>query len=1162
MVMKQYLYLLLGIILFGCSSSKNDQKESGPRRIEILFLGHDRPHHKHNSAEFMPMLAGALSKDGINFTYTDQLSDLNVETLGRYDGLMIYANHDEIDPSQEEALLKFVEEGNGFIPVHCASYCFRNSDAYVNLVGAQFKSHGTDTFTTEIVNSVHPAIQGVKEFSTWDETYVHHLHAEDRTILMERVDGSDREPWTWIKEYGQGRVFYTAYGHDERSWNNPGFHNLMKQGILWAVGDKVKTQWEAFYTKIPALVYQEDVPNIPNYEKRDPVPQYQDPLSPEESKKLIQVPQGFELELFASEPDIVNPISMEWDEKGRLWVLETVDYPNTVREEEGIGDDRLTICEDTNGDGKADKFTVFAENLNIPTSFAFADGGVIISQAPVFLFLKDTDGDDKADVRKVLIDGWGTRDTHAGPSNLTYGFDNQIWGVLGYSGFEGTIAGKTFDFSQGIYRFPPDASDFEYLTPTTNNTWGLGFSEENEVFASTANNTHSVFMPISDKYLKGVRGIRTVGNVKIDGHYAMHPITDKVRQVDVFGGFTAAAGHQFYTARQYPDTYWNQTAFVCEPTGHLVHIAKIEKEGSGYKEKDGWNLFASADEWVAPVAAKVGPDGMVWVLDWYNFIVQHNPTPTKERGGYQAEEGEGNAYVNPLRDRERGRIWRIVYKGGSSPKPLQLSIDNTNDLIDALANDNLFWRMTAQRLLVERGNQDVFPELFEIANSNNQFAAVHALWTIKGLGGFDVISVEKKNVLIDALSSDNPVIRKTAVQILPSSPWAIDAILETKLLQDKDPAVLLKTFLALADANPSEEIGMKLYELSKEEMVSTDAWLARAIHIAAVTHKEGFMSSYLAENEDFENILADMKKASDEMAQVSYDDSDWDEMDLPGLLPEDVDGVVWFRKEIDFPAEYMSDRGRLFLNTIDDSDETWLNGVKVGEMLDSKDIRRAYRISDAVLQPGKNVITVKLTDLGGPGGFTSNRMFIDTSEGRISLQGSWKYNITRKFKRGEENVGSLIADNFMLNYWNAETEISDNDSKEIDGRKINVSSVRNQMKFDKEQFEVKAGETITIIFANTDFMQHNLLILKQGTLEKVGQAADELATSSNGVDRGYVPNVPEVLFSTRLIDPNETVKLTFTVPDEPGSYPFVCTFPGHWRTMNGVMIVKPANDPS
>src|SRR5690606_36015959 len=189
---------------------------------------------------------------------------------------------------------------------------------------------------------------------------------------------------------------------------------------------------------------------------------------------------------------------------------------------------------------------------NIPTSLVFANGGLIVSQAPHFLFLKDTDGDDKADVKEVIVDGWGTYDTHAGPSNLTYGFDNQIYGVVGYSGFKGEIAGESRSFKQGVYRFTPDVSSFEILTGTSNNTWGLGITEANNIFASTANNTHSVFLGIPDRIMKDVEGIPANGSAKIDGHYAMQPITSKVRQVDVFGGFTAASGHSFYTARSFP----------------------------------------------------------------------------------------------------------------------------------------------------------------------------------------------------------------------------------------------------------------------------------------------------------------------------------------------------------------------------------------------------------------------------------------------------------------------------------------------------------------------------------------------------------------------------------------------------------------------------------
>src|SRR6478609_58971 len=221
--------LLVGFLSSCHTKTRSLRDESG--RLEILFLGHNSEHH--NAAILMPMLASQLSLEGINFTYTSDPNDLNADNLDNYDALMIYANHDSITASQESALLSFVEKGRGFIPVHCASWCFRNSSKYIDLVGAQFLKHKTDTFTTVITKKDHAITQSLQPFSTWDETYEHDKFAKDITVLMERVEGDHHEPWTWIKEVGKGRVFYTAYGHDDRTWNNPGFHQLMKEGILW-----------------------------------------------------------------------------------------------------------------------------------------------------------------------------------------------------------------------------------------------------------------------------------------------------------------------------------------------------------------------------------------------------------------------------------------------------------------------------------------------------------------------------------------------------------------------------------------------------------------------------------------------------------------------------------------------------------------------------------------------------------------------------------------------------------------------------------------------------------------------------------------------------------------------------------------------------------------
>ncbi|PIQ22169.1 MAG: dehydrogenase, partial [Cytophagales bacterium CG18_big_fil_WC_8_21_14_2_50_42_9] len=192
-----------------------------PRRIEVLFLGHKSEHH--NSNKYAPGLATALFSRGINVTYTTDPADLNTENLQKYDGLVIYANHDEIKPEQDKALTQFVESGKGFIPIHSASFCFQNSPAYIKMVGGQFKTHKTGTFTAEITNPQHPTMQGITPFETWDETYVHSQLQPDNEVLMVRDEEGRKEPYTWVRTQGKGRVFYTAYGHDERTWDNPSF---------------------------------------------------------------------------------------------------------------------------------------------------------------------------------------------------------------------------------------------------------------------------------------------------------------------------------------------------------------------------------------------------------------------------------------------------------------------------------------------------------------------------------------------------------------------------------------------------------------------------------------------------------------------------------------------------------------------------------------------------------------------------------------------------------------------------------------------------------------------------------------------------------------------------------------------------------------------------
>ena len=835
--------------------------------IKLLFLG-DNGHHQ--PMDRFRQLQPVLAKRGIEMTYTDRADALNQKLLSGYDGLVVYANTTKITPDQEKALIDFVEGGKGFIPLHCASYCFLNSPRYIELVGAQFLRHRTATFRTTIVQPDHPVMKGFKGFESWDETYVHTKHNEkDRTVLEYREENGVREPWTWVRTQGKGRVFYTAWGHDERTWGNPGFQNLVERGIRWAVGQDpgVVPAYTAATTKPimtttkPAMTPKRtDVKpfeyvdaRVPFYPaspiwntQGEPFSKMQQPLDPAESRKHFVTPEGFEVQLFASEPDLGGkPISMAWDERGRLWVCVTVDYPNQ-KQPEGQGRDRIVICEDTKGTGRADKFTVFADKLSIPTSLTFCQGGVIVHQPPDTLFLKDTNGDDVADERRVLFTGWSTEDTHAGPSNLHYGLDNWIYGIVGYAGFDGVVGGERHRFIQAFYRFRPDGSKMEVLRNTNNNSWGVGFSEEGVLFGSTANGNPSVYMPVPNRYYESVRGWSSTTLRGIAGNPAFEPITDKVRQVDYHGHFTAAAGHDLYTARAYPPEYWNRTAFVAEPTGHLLATFTIQPEGANYRSRMAWNLLASDDEWSAPIMGAVGPNGNVWAIDWYNFIVQHNPTPK----GWKT--GKGNAYESDLRDKKHGRIYRIVYKGAKPSQHPSLQGASPSQLVATLKNDNMLWRLHAQRMLVDRRNLDVLPALIDQAGDQSLDAiklnpgVIHALWTMHGLGALDGSRPEATTVVVKALRHPSAGVRRNALQVLPHQAGTVKAITQAGCLHDNDAQVRLAALLALADAPEAPSAAEAVLAALKDPTTLQDRWLADAATSAAAAHAEPFLAAALA----------------------------------------------------------------------------------------------------------------------------------------------------------------------------------------------------------------------------------------------------------------------------------------------------------------------------
>ncbi|MEO1835212.1 MAG: PVC-type heme-binding CxxCH protein [Akkermansiaceae bacterium] len=765
------------------------------RRLEVLFLGSINKHNHDPIARFR-VIRKALGPKGINFTYSETLDALTPQNLARYEVLLIFANHETIAVDQQKALLEFSRKGGGCVLLHCAAGCFRKSnfDQYVTLLGAQFKSHKKGVFRAKIIQPDHPIMKGWEGFECWDESYVHQRHGAGREVLQMRDD----EPWTWVRGYGEGRVFYTASGHDHRCWGLPQYQDLIHRAVRWTAGEDKAGLVDKL--GLPKLSYRPAaVPKDPD----NPVGtlnEIQDPLSPEESLKLAQIPAGFELKVFAREPMIVNPIAIGWDHRGRLWVVEAFDYPHKIGTEKPR--DRIKILEDADRDGVADKVTIFAEGLNICTSVLPMSDGAIATDGKDVVYLVDKDGDDKVDERRVIWSGIGLRDTHACTSNLRYGFDGWIYATVGYSGIDTVVAGKVHKSSQGVFRFREDGSDFEIIQNTSNNTWGLSFTEEGDLVGSTANGNPSWYLTIPNRYFEMV-GRKPQQVARADQEEPLYPITGDYFQNNPKEQCSSGSGHAIYTARRVPESWWNKRALICEPPMHLVAAPRHENRGDSFSTtRFENNLYASADAWSAPVAAEVGPDGAVWIADWYNPICNHNPfRPHHKRGA-------GNAHVNDDRDREHGRIYRI-YPSGSKDDPFP-NLLSAEGCIEGLKHSNLLWRLAARRL--SRKHLD--------PNAWNSFVVRDSI----------------------AAAANSRLLGRS--QELFRELFESEETSSVRLLHDRSlhPLVRKAAALRLVEAASDPSLGAELAKLLvADQALQTHRHLHDAIRLAVLKHPEGFV---------------------------------------------------------------------------------------------------------------------------------------------------------------------------------------------------------------------------------------------------------------------------------------------------------------------------------
>jgi putative heme-binding domain-containing protein len=423
----------------------------------------------------------------------------------------------------------------------------------------------------------------------------------------------------------------------------------------------------------------------------------------------MTVPAGFAVELVASEPEIVNPIAMTFDDRGRIWVTESVEYP---RKEAGRGRDRVKVLEDTDRDGRADKFTVFAEGLNIPTGVAVGFGGAWVLNAPDLLFLRDTDGDGKADRTEVVVTGFGRADMHELPSTLTWGPDGWLYGLNGVFNPSRIRSGdREYRFTCAMWKVHPRTREFRVVCEGTSNPYGLAWDPEGAAIVEACHwaNDH-LFHFVEDGYYKRQAGAYPPYAMRIGS------ITDHGHQK------TAYCGLAYFDSDAYPEEYRGRL-YTGNIHGGCINVDALARDGSSYIARARPDFLTAHDAWFMPVAQKVGPDGCLYVLDWYDRYHCYQDANRDPEGI----------------DRLKGRLYRVRY--GDSPRAprFDLAAEADEELIRRLASPNIYFRETAQRLLAERNTPAIRARLRDLIMdvSAPRKARMHALWALIGAGGLE-----------------------------------------------------------------------------------------------------------------------------------------------------------------------------------------------------------------------------------------------------------------------------------------------------------------------------------------------------------------------------------------------------------------------------------------
>ncbi len=499
---------------------------------------------------------------------------------------------------------------------------------------------------------------------------------------------------------------------------------------------------------------------------------------PAETAAAMKVPPGFSVGVYAAEPDVRQPIAIQFDDRGRLWVAEMYSYPTWKPE----GNDRILILEDTDRDGAADKVKVFIDTLNCVSGFALGFGGVWVGTNPHLLFIPDKNGDDVPDgPPQVLLDGWGHQDMHELLNSFTWGPDGWLYGCHGiYTqsnvGKPGAPDAERTRVNAAVWRYHPTRHVFEVFAEGSSNPWGLDFNGRGQAFITACVIPHLYHVVQGGRYQRqsgnhfnpyAYEDLKTIGD---HVHWAGAKWADSrggKGEHSAAGGGHAHAGALVYLGDSFPAEY-RDTLLMNNIHGNRMNRDVLERKGSGYVGRHAPDFLLSADEWFRGLSIRSGPDGAVYVSDWYDRLACHQQKP---------------------QDRTNGRVYRIQHGGKVAETP-DLAKLSSEELVKLQLHPNEWHVRTARRLLQERGpDKTVHAAIHRIlAESPDEIRRLRALWVLHATGA----SIE----LAEQLKSPHEHVRAWAVQ-LEAEDGQVPRGLLVSLAKD-DPSPVVRLYVAAA----------------------------------------------------------------------------------------------------------------------------------------------------------------------------------------------------------------------------------------------------------------------------------------------------------------------------------------------------------------------------